>query len=345
MTTIVATLPKVELYCRLTDAMDRFQAGELAKAAGLSEGDDEATLAATLDFSDPSGFLVASNWQASLVRTEADFEQLAYRTTRRLIADAVVHAELAVDICTLPLTAKQTVAALNDGVEDALEASGDAFFSWSLVAELHRGCDAEAAQTALSAWHKASGDRLCAISIVGDERIPLGGLREVIEQARDLGLSLAMQVGLTARPRALDEVIELRANRILHGIGLERHADALLHVRAHRVPVMMAPGLEVKVGRARSFHQHPILKLQESGLFVTIASVSPGLLESDLTGQLESLSKHLSWRLDTLRNFTLRSVEAAFMAPTARFIVARAVENWQHRPKLTAGDDDAGFGM
>ena len=345
MTTIVATLPKVELYCRITDAMDRFQASELAQAAGLPEGDDEAALTARLDFDSPEGFLAASRWQAALIRSPKDLEQLAWRTTRRMLADAVVHAELAVDMCALPFNAKKAVAALDDGIEDAIEESDDAFFSWSLVGELHRGCDAAKAMAALEDWHKAGGPRLCAISIVGDETIPLGDLRDVVARGREMGLALALQVGLSGRPRDLADVIELRANRVLHGIGLTRNQEALLHLRAHRVPVMMAPALELKAGRARSLAQHPILKLQEAGLFVTVASVSPGLLEIDLTGQLESLSKHLGWRLDTLRNFTLRSVEAAFMAPTSRFVVARAVENWQHRPKLTGGDEDTGFGM
>lgn len=345
MSTIVATLPKVELYCRITDAMDRFQVTELAKTAGLPEGDDEAALEAKLAFSNPEEFLAASTWQAGLIKTANDLERLAWRTTKRLLGDSVVHAELAIDICSLPIRAKEAVAALDDGIEDAIEESDDAFFSWSLVAELRRGCDAAQAMEALNAWHAASGPRLCAISVVGDERTPLGDLRDVISRARELDLALAMQVGLSGRPRDLNEVIQLRANRVLHGLGLTRNQDALLHLRAHRVPVMMAPELELKTGRARSLAQHPIVKLQDAGLFVTVATVSPGLLQTDLTGQLEVLSKHLGWRLDTLRNFTLRSVEAAFMAPTSRFIVARAVENWQHRPKLTGGDEDTGFGM
>ena len=118
MTTIVATLPKVELYCRITDAMDRFQATELAQAAGLPEGDDEAALAARLDFDSPEGFLAASSWQASLIRSPADLEKLAWRTTRRQLADSVVHAELAVDICALPFNGKKAVAAIEDGIED-----------------------------------------------------------------------------------------------------------------------------------------------------------------------------------------------------------------------------------
>ncbi|MCO4763632.1 MAG: hypothetical protein KC502_19125 [Myxococcales bacterium] len=344
MSTVVATLPKVELYCRLTDAMDLFQAGELAKEAGLPEGDDEAALKKRIEFKSPDELLAASAWQRDLVKTPQHLEQLAWRTTKRMLSDAVVHAELAIDICALPFSAKAAIAAIDDGVEDALEESDDAFFSWSLVGELHRGCDGAAASKALAAWHKAGGNRLCAISIVGDERTPIGDLRDVVGEARKLGLALAVQAGLTARPRNLDDVISLRADRVLHGIGLTRNEEALLHLRAHRVPVMVAPELEAKIGRARSLAQHPIVRMQDAGLFVTVASVSPGLLDSDLTGQLEALSKHLGWRLDRLRNLSLRSVEAAFMAPTARFVVARAVENWQHRPKLTA-TEDPGYGL
>ncbi len=345
MTTIIATLPKVELYCRVTDAMDRFQASELAKAAGLPEGTDEAALDARLKVTDAAEFLAASSWQAQLVRSAANLQQLANRTAKRMIAHAVVHAELAVDICALPCTAKEAFDAIDEGIADAVDDSDDAFFSWSLVGELRRGTSGADACAAIDAWHDIAEERLCAISIVGDESVPVGELNDAVRLARKHGLSVAVQAGLTGRARHLTDAIALEADRVLHGTGVTRSDKAMLHLRARRVPVLVAPALEVACGRAKSFTAHPIARMQEGGLFVTVASVSPGLIDCDLTGQLEALSQHQGWRLDRIRNLMLRSVESAFMRPRDRFVIARAVENWRHRPKLTAGSEDTGFGM
>ena len=345
MSTIIATLPKVELYCRLTDAMDRIQATKLAKAYDLPEGSDEAKLEERLKVTDPASFLAASAWQAGLVRSSDDLQELAFRTANRLIQHAVVHAEFAVSPLRLPCDAQEAFDAIEDGVMEALEEQEDAFFSWSVVAEFERGADTAKAKAAFKAWHEAAEERLCAVALVGDESVSAESFDEVAAAAREAGVGVAVQAGLTGRARKFADAKRLQADRILHGIGIHRAEEALTDLRARRVAIMVAPALEAALGRVRSIAKHPISQMQDHGLFVTVASVSPGLLKCDLTGQLEALSKHQSWRLDAHRNTMLRSVEAAFMRPTDRFIIARAVENWRHRPKLTAGGDDSGFGM
>ena len=171
------------------------------------------------------------------------------------------------------------------------------------------------------------------------EAVTLRGL------AAKLGTS-AMPVREALRRLVAERALDLGANRILYGYGALRDGQSLLHLRAHRLPIVVTPSLEEACGKLSSIARHPITKMQDAGLFMTLATGAPGLTGSDMTGELERMSKHLSWRLDAMRNVTGRSIEAAFIVPEGRFTIARAIENWRHRPMLTAdNNDDGGYSM
>ncbi len=345
MSSIIGTLPKVDLYCRLSGAMDLDFLGLLANEMDLPEGTDADALKAKVAFSDPSGLAKALQWSGALLSRPGAWELAGRRMGEKLIEDNVVHAEVHVDPTAGGVSTVEVLDALDRGLENALEESEDAFLSWAFILEAQRGGDVGAFTETLESVLHVRPPRFSAIALMGDETLPAAPWEPVFETAESRGLGRIVQAGLSGGARQVREAVDLGATRLLHGLRAERDEDLTRHLRAHRLPVVVAPALEVRCGRARSLATHPMDKMKEAGLFVTPASGASGIIETSLSDQFELLSRHLKWRLDDMRNATARAIEAAGIDARLRFMLARAVENWRHRPKLTPGPTDDGYSL
>lgn len=341
MSTIVATLPKVDLCSSLLGAPTLEQLAALMQEAG-----DERDPAPLLAAEGPAGWDGCLDLVASLLHKPRQVEGIAYSLAQRLIRDSVVHVEVHVDVLRPALPADDVFDAIERGFERAIEESDDALLSWVIIAEIRRGDEPEAARAAVRAMQDAAGERLCGLALSGDEAVPLGALGDVLRELKAEGLALSVTAGYGGNRRRIGEVLALEPSRVVHGHHLPRDEDALLQLRARRVPVICLPTLETRCGLQREGAPPSAGRLMEAGLFVTIGSGASGLLGTSMTTELDQLSRALGWRLEQLRTATARAVEAAFVDPRLRFVIARAVENWRHRPRLTAGgNDDGGYGL
>ena len=159
---------------------------------------------------------------------------------------------------------------------------------------------------------------------------------------RNQGRYRQRQAGLVRRSKALAEFEQTGATRLIHGVRLFDNEKLSQHVRIHRVAVVTTPSLELAVAAVRSLDHHPIAKLNEAGIFVVPATGVPGLLESGMASELQRMSKHQKWRLDKMRVANARAIDVAFIEPRDRYAISRAVENWKHRPKMSA-DIEEGY--
>ena len=339
MSTVVATLPKVDLYRSLAGS---FEPSFLAELSGRPEDDIEAELA----FTDVKGMNRALGTAAAMLSSPDVLERAARRLCRKLVDDNVVHAEIHIDPRATGVEVVEAFSAVERGLEEAIEDMPGAFLSWSLVLEGRREGDAKTFAEDFAALLQAHDPKPAAIALVGDESQPLTPFAATLSLAAEHDIGRIIQAGLASGTKAIAEALELGANRVLYGYGALRNDQALLHLRAHRLPIVVTPSLEMACGTLPSIGRHPVTKMQDAGLFMTLATGAPALTGSDMTGELERMSKHLSWRLDAMRNVTGRSIEAAFIEPAGRFTIARAIENWRHRPMLTAdNNDDGGYSM
>jgi adenosine deaminase len=340
MSTIVTTLPKIDLCCSLVGSMTHTLAAELMQERGMT-----ANVADLLIGGSCAAWDASLDAFAALLVRPGNVEAIAYSLAQRLISEAVVHAEVHVDPRRPALPIDAVFDAIERGFERAIEDSEDALLSWVVIAEVRRGDDAQRFADDLEAMREAMGSRLAAVALTGDEGTPLGDLGPVLDRARDSGLRLVVTAGYGGNRKTADEALALEPARVVHGHRLPRDDDALTLLRARRVPIICLPTLEMHCGLVRPGAPPSLVRLLESGLFATIASGAPGLLKTTMTRELEGLSQAMGWRLEQMRTGTARAVEAAFIDPKLRFVVARAVENWRHRPRLTAGPTDDGYSL
>ncbi len=333
------TLAKVDLHCCFDGAIDpSLLAAWQVRAGGEPVGGPE--LAASLAITALDQLPERKAWLNGLLRGPDDLTEAALTLARRLIAEVVVHVELVVDAQTLAtgdMNPLDVVNAIDAGCETSVSERDDVFLSWVLLVELPAHADSAACESLVRGLLADRPQRLVGIVVADDPKAgSLSRVAAAVELARKNDLRVVVVAGDRKDPARVDAALEMGAQRIVGGAAGLLREDTLVQLRARRVPVVSLPSVQMMAGVARSWNSHPLKRFKESSVLTAVGSGWPTWTHSTLSGELETVSRNLHWRLDDLRNATTRAVEAGFMAPTLRFQLARTVEIWRHRPLVQA---------
>jgi adenosine deaminase len=117
----------------------------------------------------------------------------------------------------------------------------------------------------------------------------------MVDKARKAGLHLTVHAGEEPGPQAAEQVREaiefLGAERIGHGIHIIGDATVMELVREKNVALEVCPTSNWLCNSVPSTREHPIRRLMEAGVQVTINSDDPSLFGIDLCHEYELLQR------------------------------------------------------
>ena len=300
-------LPKAELHVHLEGTVDPDTMRELAP--GLSP-DEIGLLYHCNDF---ASFLQCFKRVNELLRTPEDYALIARRALERLQMDNVQYAEIIL-AAGVVLWKKQDFAPVFDAV--ATEAARSPVrVRWILDAVRHFGAEHAMQVAGLAAERVERG--VVALGIGGDEaRGPAGWFRDVYRFAGERGLRLHAHAGEVEGPASIWAALEIGAERIGHGIRAVDDPVLVKHLRDHRIPLEISITSNVVTGAVRSLKDHPIRRLYDAGIPITLNSDDPGIFGSSLVDEYELAAREFGFTRDELteiaeNGFRYRFVTAA----------------------------------
>eukprot|EP01097_Dermamoeba_algensis_P008915 TRINITY_DN612_c0_g1_i2.p1 TRINITY_DN612_c0_g1~~TRINITY_DN612_c0_g1_i2.p1 ORF type:complete len:111 (-),score=24.65 TRINITY_DN612_c0_g1_i2:56-388(-) len=83
--------------------------------------------------------------------------------------------------------------------------------------------------------------------------------------------------------------------------------------KERKISFTVCPVSNVKIGPIPSLEQHPIQKMMDFGLTVTVNSDDPAFLNASLTDTFKATAQALKWSEDTIITLVKNSVEATFL--------------------------------
>src|ERR1700758_1016888 len=262
----VRSLPKAELHVHLEGAIEPATLLEIQRSHGLKE----ATLAMTemlYQYSDFGGFLTSFKDITAHLRAPADYELIAYRLMERLKAENVLLAEVFVSVGVC-LYRKQDFAAIFEALEGG-RARGERDFGVSLLwifdAVRHFG-SAEAQRVAELAvqYHERN---VVGFGIGGDERRAGPELfREVYAYCGEHGLRLTAHAGETAGPESIWGALNLKAERIGHGLSAFQDQELIAELAERQIPLEICLSSNVETGSCSRIEEHPLKNYFDLGL-------------------------------------------------------------------------------
>jgi adenosine deaminase len=326
----IAGLPKAELHMHIEGSLEPELMFELARrnGVGIPYADVEAVRAA-YSFSRLQDFLDIYYQGAAVLRTEADFRDLALAYFDRAAADNVRHAEIFFDPQTHTARGIE-FAAIVAGITRALaEAQRDLAMSSRLILCFLRDLSAADAMRTLEEALPFKGE-IAAVGLDSAEcGHPPGKFAEVFTRARREGFKAVAHAGEEGPPAYIHEALDvLQVQRIDHGVRCAEDPQLLVRLARQRIPLTVCPLSNIKLKVFERMAAHNLKRLLDLGLCITINSDDPAyfggyVLENYLAAQEAlNLSRH------DLAALARNSFEAAFMPDEAKRRWLRAIDEY-----------------
>jgi adenosine deaminase/aminodeoxyfutalosine deaminase len=303
MATPYQQLPKAELHLHLEGSIEPETLRELAPDLSLDE------IRAHYEYPDFAGFLGSFEWVTRHLQTPEHYALITRRLLEGLAGENVRYAEI-IHSTGMVLWRKQDPAAVYDAIRAAAEGAS-VEVQWIVDAVRQFGVE-HVSRVAEFATSRVN-DGVVAFGIGGDEaRGPARQFREAFRSARTNGLRLTAHAGETTGPESIWEALEIGAERIGHGFRAIDDPALVRHLRDHDIPIEVCLSSNVATGAVANLREHPIRRLFDAGVPITLNTDDPAMFHTTLTAEYELAARELGFSEEELRGIAENAFRYAF---------------------------------
>jgi aminodeoxyfutalosine deaminase len=228
----------------------------------------------------------------------------------------VLHAEVIVSagVC---LWRKQDFAAIFEGLERGRQ-RGEKDFGISLlwIFDAIRQFGAEKAERVLDLAIQFRDRNVAGFGIGGDERQgPPELFKDVYARASSNGLHLTAHAGESAGPESIWGALNLKAERIGHGLTAGQDPELMEELAQRQVPIEICVTSNLRTGCCTELAQHPVRRYFDQGLMLTLNSDDPAMFRTSLVDEYQLVQETFGFSDEHLRELARNSFEASFLPP------------------------------
>jgi len=312
ISSFIRELPKAELHLHLEGSIEPRTLLELQQRHGKQGTLEE--VAELYKYSDFTGFLMAFKSVTEWLRTPDDYELITYRLMEYLKTQNALHAEVFVSV-GVSLWRKQDFPAIFEGLERG-RARGEQDFGVSLlwIFDAVRQFGAEPAQAVAELAARYRIRNVVGFGIGGDERQGAPELfRDVYAYAAGQGLHLTAHAGETVGPESIWGALNLKAERIGHGLTAAQDAELIEELAERQVPIEICVTSNLRTACCANAADHPVKQYFDQGLMITLNTDDPAMFASTLDGEFQLAQDTYGFTNEQLRELARNSFEAAFL--------------------------------
>jgi adenosine deaminase len=315
---LTSHLKKVELHCHLEGAAP--PALTLAQAAKYGVDTSAFLKDGTYLWKDFAEFLVCYDKVSEVYRTEEDYALLTETYLEELAGIGTIYSELIVSPDhgdRIGLGADAYVAGVSAGIRAAKAKTGIEA-RLIVTGERHFGPD----RVVKAAEYAAKSDNplITGFNMAGEERMGrVADYARAFDIAREAGLGITIHAGEVCGAFSVADAVELvRPDRIGHGVRAIEDMDLVKRLADLGTVLEVCPGSNIALKVFPDFQSHPLRKLREAGVKVTINSDDPPFFHTSLKREYELASTAFGFSDDEINAMTRTAIEAAFVDEATR---------------------------
>ncbi|MDE0662072.1 MAG: adenosine deaminase [Gammaproteobacteria bacterium] len=315
MASFVAKLPKAELHLHIEGTLEPELAFAFAERNDVPlpyRSVDE--LRAAYRFADLQAFLDVYYACAGVLIESRDFYDLTWAYLERAHADNVRHAEVFFDPQTHTGRGID-FATVVDGICAALDDGRREFgLSSRLILCLLRHLDESEAFDTLAAAMPYR-DRIVGVGLDSGERgNPPRKFERVFERAREAGFVPVAHAGEEGPAEYVREALDsLEAVRIDHGNNALEDPDLVAELVRRRIPLTVCPLSNLKLCVVDDMASHPLKRMLELGLVVTVNSDDPAYFGGYVNDNYIAVAKALGLGEADIVKLARNSIDASLL--------------------------------
>ena len=319
----IGRLPKVELHLHLVGSASVPTVLELAERHPDSTVPRSAAeLAAFYEFRDFPHFSQVYGAVSSLVREPADVAELVLGAARDLAGQNVRYVELTVTPYTFT-SAGMPMADLTEALDIAARSAGrDHGVRMAYIFDIAGEYGGPAAFGTLEHALTCPPEALVGFGLAGIEQARprfVEKFRSVFASAIAAGLHSVPHAGEMSGPATIAEALDgLHAERIGHGISCMDDPALVARLRETQIPLEVCPTSNACTRQVPGLAAHPLPRMLEQGLFVTLNSDDPPMFGTTLTDEYRRAASVLGLSRAQLAGLAANGVRSSFLDAAAK---------------------------
>jgi aminodeoxyfutalosine deaminase len=314
---LIRALPKAELHVHLEGSLTPRTLLSLANRHRLENVPRTLEdLKRWYEFRNFAHFVQVYETAVHALRDPEDFAVLAAETGRSLAAQGVRYAEItwtpSIHL-SRGIPADAVFAGYELGRREAERETG-VRLRWILDFPGHYGT--QAGHDTLDAALATD----CAAVIgfgVGGLEVDRTPFAEVFARARAAGLHSVPHAGETSGPESVWVALDdLGAERVGHGITSVDDPTLLARLAADQIPLEVCPTSNLRTRAVGSLAEHPMRRLRDAGIPITVASDDPPMFNTTLVGEYHVAAQLLGLDAAGVAELARTSIRASFLPDT-----------------------------
>ena len=325
----IKNMPKAELHVHLEGTMEPAQLLLFAQRNKINIPYmtlEQAQRA--YHFSDYQSFIDAYIQVTRVLCTEQDFYDLTLAYLKKAHAQHVMHAEIFFDLQTyMPraLPAKTIVMGIHHAIEDAKKMFG---ISAAMIMCFIRHLSAENAHEALELLLPYK-KYVIGVGLASTEKNnPPSKFVDVFARAKAYGFHRVAHAGECSAAMIRDSIELLDVERIDHGIHVLEDQNLVQEVIKKNIAFTVCPLSNVALGIVADVRNHPLKKMLDAGINVSIHSDDPAFFHGYIDENYETAFQKIGLLRDDLVRCARNSFASSFASEEQKAAWIKTLEDF-----------------
>ncbi len=274
-------------------------------------------------------FLEVYEAATSVLQSPEDFRRLTLAILEESAQQGVVYAEsfISPDFCGGRDVAawKDYLAAIKDAADQAEREFG---ITLRGVVTCIRHFGGEVARETALCAQETAGDWIVGFGMGGDENAgEQADFAYAYDMAREAGLKLTTHAGEWRGPEEVRAALDaLKVSRIGHGVRSIEDLNLVERLAEEEITLEVCPGSNVFLGVFDRLENHPIAKLRERGVKVTISTDDPPFFRTTMSREYEGLNRVFGWEEPDFTELNHVALDGAFCDADTKARIAKLLE-------------------
>jgi adenosine deaminase len=306
-------LPKAELHVHLEGTAPPELVRRIAARNGVAIPDGMLGEDGRFRYDDFLDFLRTYDLAASVIRTGEDYRDVVYEYLCACARGGAIYVELTASpdhAALVGLSDEEHLDGIARGIDEARRDTG---IEGRILISAVRNFGVERALRV--AEYAASRPHLYVVgfSMAGDEAgYPVQDFKGAFAIVAQAGLGCTVHAGEWAGPESVRAALGLPITRISHGVRAIEDPALVDELADRGIVLECCPTSNVVLGIYPSYEEHPLRRLRDAGVRLTLGSDDPPYFGSSIAGEYQVCAERMGFNEDELRQITGIAVEAAF---------------------------------
>lgn len=301
-------MPKVELHVHLDGSINL----DLIKSlSGDNFENIKEKMVAPDKCADLKDYLERFDYPCDFMQSKDNLELVAKSLLNDLKKDNVIYAE----VRFAPLKHMNIGLSIDEVINSVINGFKDNDLKVNLILCMMRNDSFEDNMKVINIAKKYLNRGVCAVDLAGDEtHYPTGDFKDLFKVSKDYGIPFTIHAGEADGASSVESAIDFGAKRIGHGIRCLEDNDLVNQIIDKNIHLEVCPTSNIQTNVVNSISEHPIRKLFDLGVNLSINTDNRTVSNTSLTNEYTLLRDNLNFGINDFIKCNINAINSSFLS-------------------------------